>query len=406
MTIHQTSINGQSLSLLFDSLPVVERWRSRENVTAQMDRYGQFAHVLSWGIDTVHYQVALDPESMREVLAACDAWIESGRSDIRRGAINHYAFTVTAYDGLVICVPSERGAMADMGLWIVGGAAWCLQYEAVDFEWQIISRISELFRITFEHLNLRLRRVDPRVDFAGEGLDPFCNLENLVCNARKRRQIFGVAEDASPDAGEEDDPISVYGSISRFTGITAGKSDVVCRVYDKVTEADKGTIERWRDVWGGYDGETVWRWEYQLRGDFLKEWDATTMRDFLGKLGDLFDYLLRWLRVAEVQARKDKDRPLVSWWAAITESIQALDLLRCGARRTVLRRVADEDFLKRQAVGIVTSWAARRAYNSGSTDFNFGQIVYEFSLILDEERKRMEEKFSLRVNDLEAWGIT
>jgi hypothetical protein len=286
-----------------------------------------------------------------------------------------------------------------------------LQYEAADFEWQIVSRLSELFRLSYEHLNLRLRRVDPRVDFAGEGLDPYCNLDNLICSARKLRQVYGEFDDQDPcqvaDPIEDAvDPACCYGSKVRFTGITAGKSDIRARVYDKVSEADPGTLERWRKVWGDYEGETVWRWEYQLRGDFLKEFGANSMREFLGCLGDIFDYLLRWLRVAEVQARKDRDRSLVPWWAALVDSIKSLDLSRCGVSRSIIKRVANEEVLRRQLIGGFASWAARRALNSGATEFDYADHLNALIVAIDTELHKVEEKFAVKRQTLEAWSIT
>lgn len=49
-----------------------------------------------------------------------------------------------------------------------------------------------------------------------------------------------------------------------------GKGDVVCRVYDKVAEIEQQSGKAWLfDIWGVREG--VWRVEFQVRGDRLKQ---------------------------------------------------------------------------------------------------------------------------------------
>lgn len=60
----------------------------------------------------------------------------------------------------------------------------------------------------------------------------------------------------------------------RFTGYSFGSGDLLCRIYDKIAEVKKSG-KRWIGaVWeaGGADpAEGVWRVEFQLRGDAIRE---------------------------------------------------------------------------------------------------------------------------------------
>ena len=240
---------------------VTERWRGRELLQAQSAELGQYAAVLSVGIDTLHFQLAVDFPTLRNIVKRVDAWADDPpRVNVRRGSVNRYAYTVLA-DGLSISVPSMRGVDAGQGLWIIAGAAWCLRFPLSDYSYQIGRTLIDTFDLDAEHYQLKVRRFDPRVDFAGDGLDPYCDLSNVVCHARKRRQVHGElvddaelfaddAEDVDPDSDFAPVNVGAYGSVTRFTGITAGKSSIFTRVYDKVVESERGALDRWRDVSG------------------------------------------------------------------------------------------------------------------------------------------------------------
>ena len=113
------------------------------------------------------------------------------------------------------------------------------------------------------------------------------------------------------------------------------------------------------------------------------------------KLGDVLDQLLQWLRVCEVQARKDQDRPLLPWWAAMTASIQALDLSRVGSVREVLPRRADLDHLRSMLLGVYASFIPRVQVNKRLSiddctpppDFDYWAAVNNLILMVDEAKE-------------------
>lgn len=89
-----------------------------------------------------------------------------------------------------------------------------------------------------------------------------------------------------------------------FTGFFFGKKNMAFRLYNKSIEIKKSgnlwIIERWNK--NGYDPEIpVWRIEYQLRREKLRELNIKTVSDALDSLDSLWTYSLSWcsLKVAQ-----------------------------------------------------------------------------------------------------------
>ncbi len=73
--------------------------------------------------------------------------------------------------------------------------------------------------------------------------------------------------------------------------LTFGKGDVVLRVYDKIAEIKQQSEKAWfYELWGGLD-EDVWRIEWQVRKEVLRNYGIKTFDDLYNKLGNLLKYL-------------------------------------------------------------------------------------------------------------------
>lgn len=100
---------------------------------------------------------------------------------------------------------------------------------------------------------------------------------------------------------------NLWFSGARLETCQYGKNEIVCRVYDKTEELASSGKEWMRRVWAqtdGYDAtQPVWRIEYQLRREFLRELDppVVTVEDAFARLDDLWRTSLAWaeLRVPE-----------------------------------------------------------------------------------------------------------
>ncbi len=127
------------------------------------------------------------------------------------------------------------------------------------------------------------------------------------------------------------------GQVQTFT---FGRSEAVLRVYDKVAEIEQQSGKVWLfKLWG--QEKNVWRVEWQIRKDLLREYGIRTF----GELAIGIKPLLRYLANEHDTLRRpttDKNRsrwPLHPLWHALQTGVEDLDNVnRCNAvdRRFIL----------------------------------------------------------------------
>ena len=107
-----------------------------------------------------------------------------------------------------------------------------------------------------------------------------------------------------------------------------GVGDTVLRVYDKVAEIEGASAKAWfYDLWG--QNENVWRVEFQIRGERLKQAAIRTIDNLEELQGDL----LKQLSIAHTTLRRpngDSNRarwPLHPLWCAIGVAIEKMPQL-------------------------------------------------------------------------------
>lgn len=327
--------------------------------------------ILSYGVDAVYYHLDLPREEVAKIVLQCDRGLAAGLPHVEGHSVNGYRYTLHLDQGLRILVPSEAGL--HMGLYVIGGSTFCLSHSPQDYEAVIDSHVFKL-GVRVSMAAYKLRRVDPRYDVA-DGRPDF-EREELISRARHRDFYY-----------DGDD----------FTGMAVGKGDVRFRVYDKVKEAVKGgTIDRWRAIWGD-DSSEVWRYEYQLRGDFLKQFGITSMADYLRCEGDVIEYLFEWLRFAYTSVRKDIDRPLLGWWGDFVDQVRGLRLSCIGAIRRLLPRRPNVKGLADQLLGLASSWAAAVAFHRGEKGCGYVEVVNRLIVLVDNSRDRLEEGLGVKL---------
>jgi hypothetical protein len=154
-----------------------------------------------------------------------------------------------------------------------------------------------------------------------------------------------------------------YWESEQLTGLSVGRSDVVCRIYDKPVECarDPQKLEYWLGVWGldSLEGQSVMRVEYQLRRGLLGEFGIETLWDLLQVQGDLLRYLTgEWFRLGGPACGEDHSRVDLPLWAWVRGQVAGLQLGTLGVVRAAFRRLPDIKGLGEQALGVVASLAA------------------------------------------------
>jgi hypothetical protein len=172
-------------------------------------------------------------------------------------------------------------------------------------------------------------------------------------------------------------------------------SQLYARRYNKkgslVTQNKLYMLDIWRAA--GWDDESpVWRTEFSLSGDFLKDYRAPGIVDCrdLGALDQLapvlWDYLTcDWLRLAD-QDQDDVNRS--RWttapeWQTIQGALGSTDLV--GARDHVRTVPVEDDHLVLQARGCSVSTVALRANALGSVEDALQSMMDEFIYNLTDE---------------------
>lgn len=104
----------------------------------------------------------------------------------------------------------------------------------------------------------------------------------------------------------------------------AAGSDVLLRVYDKSLEIESSGKRWFLPLWGIAVNSCVWRFEFQLRRDFLRSVGVNSLDDLRQKAGELWRYLTEdWCSLRQLNDENASRRSLIPLW----QTIQA-----CAAR--------------------------------------------------------------------------
>ena len=155
-----------------------------------------------------------------------------------------------------------------------------------------------------------------------------------------------------------------------FTGWSIGAGGVVmARLYNKRIEIQKSNKLYLEPLWreAGWDGESnVWRLEFQLKSELLKQLGFTSLPGIEGNLNGIWRYLMTdWLKLT-IPSQTDKTRsrwpvhPLWNLLAATDWKTQGGPLLRTYSPS----RVPSEESVARRALTSLASIGALRGLSN------------------------------------------
>jgi hypothetical protein len=211
---------------------------------------------------------------------------------------------------------------------------------------QVLSVVSDLYGQEPE------REQVSRVDFFADILWP--------------KQFYpGDAEKFSTRAKSK----TIFYDGSNVSGFVIGKGKIMARVYNKSLEARKSGKTWLFELWGIDENGQVWRVEFQLRREALKELGIETFDDLLNSSQSLWDYCTgKWLSVRTTGKNKAR-RDMVRFW----ETVQAAKF-KAGAAPLIKRERMRSGMTEKQAAaqigGIVESYARSHEIEIYSTAFN------------------------------------
>ena len=155
-------------------------------------------------------------------------------------------------------------------------------------------------------------------------------------------------------------------SVNRqFSGFSVGQGgSILFRLYDKTLEIGRSGKGWMYDVWSesGWLGELpVWRAEFQLRRQALRELGVETVADLDKRMHGLWDYCsTKWLRLADPSAH---DQTSSRWathpvWSAL-QSARFGEPFPCVVRRVTKARLPTNEYLFCNGLGAITSFMAK-----------------------------------------------
>ncbi len=144
---------------------------------------------------------------------------------------------------------------------------------------------------------------------------------------------------------------SKYRENGRLQSLTYGKGSVVMRFYDKVAEIEQQSNKAWfHKLWG--QEKDIWRIEWQVRKDVLRQFGIRTFHDLEELKGDLLAYLGKEhdsLRVKNKDSNTSR-WPLHPLWQDLLSQISRFDCF--GIDRIDGRAAVLEERLTRMAISL------------------------------------------------------
>ncbi|MEJ1388073.1 MAG: replication initiation factor [Candidatus Sedimenticola sp. (ex Thyasira tokunagai)] len=156
-----------------------------------------------------------------------------------------------------------------------------------------------------------------------------------------------------------------YSVQRRFSGITIGLGgDISARLYDKTLELEKSHKDYFREIWRdlGWDGEKkVWRLEFQLKRECLKQLNIRTFEALMGHLGAIWEYASSdWLRLTcpDPSDNTQSRWPLHPLWAALQKADWGTEQ-HCQRQHTPTGRPPSDKSIFVNGLSGLTSFMAR-----------------------------------------------
>lgn len=144
-------------------------------------------------------------------------------------------------------------------------------------------------------------------------------------------------------------------------GSRKGKN-IYCRIYNKTLEIRETKRKSWFvDIWlrNNLDIENVWNLEFELKSEFLREFNITTIEDLEQRLKDVWQYCTKdWLvKVNRINSRIERC-PINEQWKEIQYAYD--NFLSKGMIKRKKQINMDADILIPSIIGNITSYSARK----------------------------------------------
>ncbi|MBS6252087.1 MAG: hypothetical protein KH434_02475 [Clostridium sp.] len=180
-------------------------------------------------------------------------------------------------------------------------------------------------------------------------------------------------------------------------GTRKGKN-IYCRIYNKTLEIKETKRKSWFTyIWqkNDLDIENVWNLEFELKSEFLREFNITTIQDLENSLKDIWTYCTKkWLvKVDKINTRIERC-PINEEWQQIQHAYD--NFLSKGIIKREKQIDMEADTLIPSIVGNITSYSARK--NIISIDNAFGNLYKNTKKYLAIKNTTFENETKKKIN--------
>jgi dsDNA-binding SOS-regulon protein len=264
---------------------------------------------------------------------------------VHRNGQKFYSYKLSCKDFSIAFAEKEMKSNSPIFVRFMSSYIWSFGYK----------RAYEQFMEWFKCFNVkptidRLSRIDICVD-TDQSRFIQNDVKGVVTKARSNTEHF-VNE--------------VYTNGRTFSGFTFGRGGpMLARIYNKSLEIKKSGKVWFYEIWSerGWDGENdVWRVEFQLRREALKELSIDTFDKLLDKVNELWTYLSGdWLTIRQPSRDNVSRWKIKNKWKLIQKAeieYEATPLIRQVIKQGNLKQLLD------QAAGLMMSVASISDHDS------------------------------------------
>jgi len=213
---------------------------------------------------------------------------------VHRTGIPFYAYKLSCNDFSICFMDKEMKENAPVRVRLMSSYLWSYGYSEATA--RLVKWFTEAFHLSIS--GTRLSRLDICMD-TDEATFVECDIKGIVTKARGKKKHFVSDE---------------FQEGRKFSGFTIGRGNpILARIYNKTMEIKKSQKTWFYQIWEEADwneNKDVWRVEFQIRREALKEFGIDNLDDVIEKEASLWAYLTgEWLLL------KQPSRDNVSRWA-------------------------------------------------------------------------------------------
>lgn len=135
---------------------------------------------------------------------------------------------------------------------------------------------------------------------------------------------------------------------------------IYCRIYNKVLEVTEKKSKMWFfDIWEKHNANTnnIWNVEFELKRDFLREYNIETLNDFLVQSKSIWQYLTKqWIVLTLNDCSRLENSTVLNEWLELSNGF-----LEFGNKQFIRKENqlnADKQSIVAQTFGYIRSYAA------------------------------------------------